>query len=193
MPAVAQGEGHRRAAPRRDVLRRAQVRQEGRMPRGLRRTSRFVDSDNETELNAGNRIILLSSFKDKIPCVKSCWTSLFNLFPAHICKSHPFKSLPFSHQLRRPVDPDRHHLGRLRVRRGEAAGHLPQGQQDGQVDRAHDQEALKAVEGHCTSGHRCQSCHMNPLVLTTNPNPVLKTDDYPKFLCSLSSVLFEIS
>ena len=41
------------------------------------------------------------------------------------------------------MDPDRHHERRLRVRRGEAAGHLPQGQQDGQVDRAHDPEEVK--------------------------------------------------
>ena len=40
--AVAQGEGHRRAAPRRDVLRRPQVGQEGRLPRRLGRTSRYV-------------------------------------------------------------------------------------------------------------------------------------------------------
>ena len=45
VPAVAQGEGHRRPAPRRDVLRRTQVGQEGRLPRGLRGTSRLVASD----------------------------------------------------------------------------------------------------------------------------------------------------
>ena len=119
-----------------------------------------------------NRILLLCSLKqvkDEVSGVKSCWNSLLYFCSAKICKRRPYNSLPYSHQLRRSVDPDRHYLGRLRVRRGEAAGHLPQGQQDGQVDRAHDQEALKAVEGHCTSGYRCQSCHMNPLVLTTNP------------------------
>ena len=45
-------------------------------------------------------------------------------------------------QHRRPVDPHRDHLRRVRLRRREAARNLPQGQQDGPVDFQTDQHSL---------------------------------------------------
>ena len=68
-----------------------------------------------------------------------CQATTSNLSPGRLSRGQ--RRSP-RHQHRGPVDPDGHHLGRVRLRRREAAGHLPQGQQDRAVDRQDDQHAL---------------------------------------------------